>query len=199
MHKWLLEGEQVEIRCRPHSRVLVWPITVGLFIILLGSAGLAKLQPGPFNDWAAGAEPLRGTAIVLLLAVVAFLLVLYPVRRILRWNSTRYVLTNQRLLVRRGMLQRSMETYFLEQIQEIRTVQSWRQRLVGSGDLQLYLILGSVRTVAEVPVLRRFNSEVQQAWSLASRRAVQQTPRQGDYSGVESMSEKELRELGRNN
>lgn len=199
MHKWLLDGEQVEIRCRPHARILVWPITVGLFIILLGSAGLAKLQPEPFAAWAAGAEPLRGTAVVLLLVVVGFLLVAYPVRAVVRWNFTRYVLTNKRLLVRRGMLQRSMETYFLEQVQEIRTVQSWRQRTVGSGDLLLYLVQGSMRRVREVPVLRRFNSEVQQAWSVASRMAVQQTPRQGDYAGTEGMSEKELRELGRNN
>ncbi|MFC8302232.1 PH domain-containing protein [Specibacter sp. NPDC057265] len=199
MHKWLLDGEQVEIKCRPHARVLIWPITVGLFIILWGSAGLAKLQPAPFDDWAAGAEPLRGPAIVLLLAVVAFLLVLYPLRRVLRWNSTRYVLTSRRLLVRRGLLQRSMESYFLEQLQEIRTVQSWRQRLVGSGDLQLFLLAGSVRTVPEVPFLRSFNSEAQQAWSLAARFPVQQTPRLGDYAGGENMSEKELRELGRNN
>ena len=54
MHKWLLAGEQVEIRCRPHARILIWPITVGLFIILWGSAALAKLQPEPFEDWAAG-------------------------------------------------------------------------------------------------------------------------------------------------
>lgn len=183
MHKWLLEGEQVEICCRPHARILIWPITAGLLVILAGSAALAKLQPGPFSRWAPGMDPWREPALVLLVVGVSLFLLLYPVGRTWRWAWTRYFLTSQRLLVRRGPFGRFTATYFLEQIQEVRPVQKWRQKPSGSGDLQLYMYRGPMRTLAEVPVLTRFNSETQHAWLKVFRTStasIQQTPQTGD-------------------
>ena len=197
MHNWLLEGEQVEIRCRPHSRILLWPITVGLLIIFGGSAALGKLQQEPFAQWATGAEAWREPAIVALLVVVIFLQLIYPVRRVLRWSWTRYVLTSQRLLVRRGPLGRIKEIYVLEQVQEVRPVQKWRQKMAGSGDLQLHMYKGPMRSVAEVPELKRFNSEIQHAWTSVFRASIEQTSLPGDYAGEVGMKEKELRKLGR--
>lgn len=202
MHKWLLEGEQVEIRCRPHARILAWPITVGLLLIMLGSAALAKLQPGPYSKWAPDWETLREPAIVLLVAAVGLTLLLYPVRRVWRWNWTRYFLTSRRLLVRRGMLGRFIAVYTLEQVQEVRPVQKWRQKMVGSGDLQLHMYQGPVRLLHEVPELTRFNGETQQAWTKVFRTSmasIQQTPQPGDYAGEVRMREKGLRKLGRDN
>lgn len=199
MRNWLLEDEQVVIRCRPHSRILVWPITVGLLLVLVGSAALAKLQPVPFAGWAPGAGPWREPAIVLLVAVVVILELAYPVRRVLRWAWTRYILSNQRLLVRRGPWGRIEEIHVLEQVEEVRPVQNWRQRMVGSGDLQLHMFRGAMRTVAEVPVLKRFNGETQHVWTRVFRASIQQTSHQGDYAGEVGMTEKERRKLGRNN
>lgn len=197
MPRWLLADEQVEIRCRPHPRILLWPITVGLALIFAGSAGVAALQPGPFAKWASGAETLREPALFLVIAVVLFLLVIYPLRRVLRWAGTRYILTNQRLLVRRGLLAQVKETHVLEQIQEVRPVQKWRQRMAASGDLQLHMFRGPMRTIAEVPALYRFNNEVQQVWTKVIRASIQQTPYQEGYSGDVDTTEKELRKLGR--
>ncbi|AIY03692.1 hypothetical protein ART_4093 [Arthrobacter sp. PAMC 25486] len=200
MHKWLLEGEQVEICCRPHSRILVWPITVGLLVILLGSAALAKLQPGPFSHWAPGMEPWREPALVLLVVAGGLTLLLYPVRRVWRWAWTRYFLTSQRLLVRRGPFGRFIAIHSMEQIQEVRPVQKWRQKMAGSGDLQLHMYRGPIRTLAEVPALTRFNKETQQAWIKVFRTSVasiQQTPQPGDYASEVGMREKGLRKLGR--
>ncbi len=197
MPKWLLEQEQVEIRCRPHSRILLWPVTVGLVLIFAGSAAMAKLQPGPFSRWAPGAETLREPALFLVAAAVVFLLIAYPVRRVLRWAGTRYILTDQRLLVRRGPFGRIREIHVLEQVQEIRPVQKWRQRIAGSGDLQLHMYRGPMRTIAEVPSLNRFNGEVQHAWTKVIRASIQQTPQQEGYSGDVGTTEKELRKLGR--
>lgn len=201
MHKWLLEGEHVEICCRPHARILAWPITVGLLVILLGSAALAKLQPGPFSDWAPGMEPWREPALVLLVLGASLFLLLYPVRRVCRWAWTHYFLTSQRLLVRRGPFGRFTAIYTLEQIQEVRPVQKWRQKMAGSGDLQLHMYMGPMRTVAEVPSLTRFNEETHQAWTKVFRTSVasiQQTPQPGGYASEVGMREKGLRKLGRN-
>ncbi|WP_269939451.1 PH domain-containing protein [Arthrobacter sp. HY1533] len=194
MRNWLLEGEQVELRCRPHARILVWPITAGLLAILAGSAALAKLQPVPYSQWAPDAAPLREPAMVLLVLLLGFFLLLYPVRRVLRWNFTRYILSNRRLMVRGGMLGRTRAEYLLENVQEVQPAQNWRQRMVGSGDLKLHLLGGTERTVAEVPELNRFNGETQKAWSVAFRAA-----QPAGYSGDDGTSEKELRKLGRDN
>ena len=200
MHKWLLEGEHVEICCRPHARILIWPITVGLFVILAGSAALARLQPGPFSRWAPGMEPWREPALVLLVLGGSLFLLLYPLGRVLRWAWTRYFLTSQRLLVRRGPFGRFTAIYYLEQIQEVRPVQKWRQRLSGSGELQLFMYRGPMRILAEVPDLTRFNSETQRVWMQVFRTSmasVQQTPQQGDYASEVRTREKELRKLGK--
>ncbi|MDJ0317100.1 MULTISPECIES: PH domain-containing protein [Arthrobacter] len=182
MRSWLRSREQVVIRCRPHSRILIWPITAGLLLVLVGSAALAKLQSVPFAQWApsSAAAPWREPAIVILVVAVVLLELIFPVRRVLRWNWTRYILTNQRLLVRRGPLSRIEQIHDFEQVQEVRPVQKWRQRMVGSGDLQLYMYRGAMRTVAEVPDLKSFNEETQQAWTRVFRESIQQTPREGD-------------------
>ncbi|MDO5753742.1 PH domain-containing protein [Arthrobacter sp.] len=197
MHNWLLEGEQVEIRCRQHSRILIWPITVALVLVYALFAGLAQLQAAPFSRWAPGAEAWRESAVMVLVAVGILVLLVYPVRRVVRWANTRYVLTNKRLLVRRGIFGRIKEAHVLEQVQQVVPVQRWRQKMVGSGDIQLHMLAGRVRTVSEVPQLKRFNEETQKAWTRVFRAAIQQTLRQGDYSGEVGMNEKELRELGR--
>jgi|SRR6185312_2300321 len=200
MHKWLLPGENVEIRSRPHARVLVWPITVGLFIILAASAGLARLQPAQFAQWAPGFSAWRETFVVVLLSAESLLLLLYPLRRVWRWTWTKYFLTNKRLLVRRGLFGKFTGKFGLEQIEEVRPTQNWRQKMVGSGDLKLYMYRGPMRTLNEVPALTRFNGETQQAWTKvfrASMASIQQTPQPGDYAGEVGMTEKEPRKLGR--
>jgi uncharacterized membrane protein YdbT with pleckstrin-like domain len=148
-------------------------------LIFVGSAALGRLQPVPFAKWAPGAEALREPALVLALAVMLVLIIAYPVRRVLRWAGTRYVLTNKRLLVRGWIFGKIKETHVLEQVQEVRAVQNWRQRMVGSGDLHLHMYKGAMRKVPEVPVLRQFNEEIQQAWTREFRASIQQTPQQG--------------------
>lgn len=200
MHKWLLPGEQVEIRCRPHARILIWPITVGMVLILSGSAALARLQPIPYARWAQGFDWLREPALVLLVTVVGLTLLLYPVRRVWSWAWTRYFLTSQRLLVQKGMFRQFKAIYPLAQVQEIRPMQKWRQKMSGSGNLQLHMFGGLVRTVHEVPALTRFNGEAQQAWTHVLRtptESIQESPALGDYSGEVGIREKELRKLGR--
>lgn len=197
MHKLMLEHEQVEIRCHPHSRTLVGPISVGLLVIMLGSAALAKLQPLTFAEWAPAAGPWRQPLVVVVVAAVCLLLLVYPIRRVLRWAGTKYTLTNQRLLVRQGLVGRKLQIHVLAHMQEVRAVQNWRQRMVGSGDLQLIAHPDTVVTVREIPHWNEFNKDAQQFWAKEFRASMQQTPQDRDYAWTVGMSEKELRKLGR--
>lgn len=201
MRKLLLEHEQVEIRCRPHSRILLWPISVGLLTIMVGSAALAKLQADIFPEWAPNAWQWRDAMVIAVVAVVTLVLLAYPIRRVWRWAGTIYTLTNQRLLVRRGLVSRRLQILDLAQIHQMQPVQNWRQRMVGSGDLQLFFHADvhsdTVVTVPEIPYWSEFNKDAQQFWAKEFRASMQQTLRERDYAGVVGMSEKELRKLGR--
>ncbi|MCQ9163397.1 MULTISPECIES: PH domain-containing protein [unclassified Arthrobacter] len=208
MRKWLADGEQVQLVCRPHSRILVWPITVGLVLVMAASAGLAKLQPAQFYAWAPDVPQLRQPAIVLLLTAAVLLLVGYPLRRVVRWANTSYVLTSQRVVVRRGRLRRQQEDYYLARVESLDMRQRLRQRVVGAGDLQFHLVAGGVRTVHDVPHIQEFRNHTHRVWTQLLRASFQQAPGAGYYADEVGSDEdgmrrhltgKELRRLGRDN
>ncbi|MHA7175661.1 PH domain-containing protein [Arthrobacter sp. Sr24] len=168
---------------------------------MVGSAALAKLQPTTFSQWAPEASQWREAMVFAVVAVVAFVVVAYPVRRVWRWAGTTYTLTNQRLLLRRGLVSRRLQILDLAQVHQMQPVQNWRQRMVGSGDLQLFFHSGihsdNVVTVHEIPYWSEFNKDAQHFWAKEFRAVMQQTLRERDYAGVVGMNEKELRKLGR--
>lgn len=206
MRNWLADGEQVLIRCRPHARILVWPVVVGLLVIMGAGAALARLQPVQYASWAADVPLLREPAIVLLVTLVLFIEILYPVRRALQWAGTRYILTSRRFVLRRGTLGRRSHECLLTQVHSIEMRQKLRQRPVGSGELDVHLQNGTRHTFHEVPCVDEFHAEVQTAWSQALRASFQQAPGPGYYAGQVGLGAndddghlngKELRKLGR--
>lgn len=198
MRKKLHDGEDVQINQRPHSRILVWPIMVGLVLILLSSSALARLQPGPFSQWAGGFEPWREPAMVAVVVVGGLLVLLYPVRRVIRWTFTRYIVTTQRIIVRQGMVRRRWDVHYLSELHDAQPAQNWRQRMVGSGDIRMHLLPdGRPWRLREVPEVQRFNTTVQEVRSRAFRAVMQQTPGLGDYASEDDISMKGLRKLGR--
>jgi hypothetical protein len=206
MRKWLADGEQVQCISRPHSRILVAPLAVGLLLVMGTSAALAKLQPAEYYGWAADFPQLREPAIVLLLTAMVLIQIAYPVRRVIRWANTRYVLTSQRLVVRRGTGRRHQEEHHLVQVQGMDVRQKIRQRMVGSGDLVLQMSNGSTRTVREVPNIHAFKNYANEQWMKLFRASFQQAPGPGYYAEDVDFEEdgmidneigKELRKLGR--
>lgn len=207
MRKWLAEGEQVQLVCRPHARILVWPIAVGLLLLMAASAALAKLQPAQFAGWAPDAGELRQPAIVVLLTAVVLLLVAYPLRRVVRWAGTSYVLTNQRVVVRRGRVRRQQEDYYLARVESLDLRQKLRQRMVGAGDLEFHMVTGGVLTVHDVPHILEFRNYTHRVWAQVFRASFQQAPVAAYYADQvgsdgdgmrRNVTGKELRKLGRN-
>ncbi|MGA7205743.1 MAG: PH domain-containing protein [Specibacter sp.] len=206
MRRWLADGEQVQSISRPHSRILIAPLSVGLLLVMGTSAALAKLQPGEYAGWAADFPQLREPAVVLLLTAVILVGIAYPLRRVIRWANTHYILTSQRLVVRRGGLRRRQEDHVLAQMQGMDVRQKVRQRMVGSGDLELHMANGSIRTVHEVPNIHAFRNYAQEQWMKLFRASLQQAPGLGYYAEdvdfeeagmIENEIGKELRKLGR--
>ena len=118
----LTDGERIESEFRPHWRLLIIPmawLVLGIVVIVLAYTVL----PG------------EGTVdtIITLLVVVALLWL--AGRPLIDWWFTLYVLTNERLIKRSGMISRSGIEIPLDNITNVLFNQNVLERLLRSGDL----------------------------------------------------------------
>jgi membrane protein YdbS with pleckstrin-like domain len=156
----LLPGEQVIARTRSTPRSLFWPSAGALAVLAGGGYALgwlssAALAP-PALQWQPVFVPAAALAAVLLLARMF-------VRPLFRWLSNRYILTNRRIIHRRGMTRRSEYEVPLAAVQQVGTTQSLTQRLLGSGTLTLDLGHGRSVAYRDVPRIAVFKDFVAEA------------------------------------
>ena len=118
----LTEGEDVVREFRPHWRLLVFPF---FWTILFGAVIALTWRFTPevdAFDWGVTA-----------LAIVVFLkLGFYP---FISWWFTHYILTNERLIRRSGVLARHGKEIPLENINDLAFSQNILERMLRSGDL----------------------------------------------------------------
>jgi uncharacterized membrane protein YdbT with pleckstrin-like domain len=118
----LTEGEEMVREFRPHWRMLVIPL---VWTLLLGGAVVLTWVFPPeqaWFDW--GVTGIAGVAWLVL--------GLYP---LIAWFFTLYVLTNERLISRSGVLARHGLEIPLEQINDLSFHQSILERVFHCGDL----------------------------------------------------------------
>lgn len=120
--KLLTEGEEIVKEFRPHWRMLVIPF--GWTALLIAAVVLTWIFPPDqaWFDWG-----ITGIAVVAWL-VLGF----YP---LIAWFFTLYVLTNERLIRRSGILARHGLEIPLEQINDVTFTQTILERVLRSGDL----------------------------------------------------------------
>jgi membrane protein YdbS with pleckstrin-like domain len=131
----LANGEVLLIETRQHwiaaIRYLLRPI-----VILLIAAGLVLL-----NSWLGWNDGILGSLnqLILLVAGVLFIvsIVWLPID-LVRWASRKYVLTSRRVMRMDGVLRKRSFDSSLEQINDIRTEQSFLGRSLGYADLTIY-------------------------------------------------------------
>jgi uncharacterized membrane protein YdbT with pleckstrin-like domain len=116
----LTDDEEVLTHFRPHWRVLLTPLVSAMVLAAVAGVALAALE-GPLDLLVAGAT-------VPLWLVVSG-------RAVVTWWFTTYVLTTERIIVRRGMVARSGTEIPLENIVNVLFSQTIVERLLGYGDL----------------------------------------------------------------
>ena len=121
-HDALTDGEEIVTQFRPHWRLLFLPAAVTL-VVVVGIVAVVRWVPG---DGLADVLPIVG-----LLALSAW----FAVRPFVDWFYTRYVLTTERLITRRGLVAREGVEIPLENITNVNFHQSIVERVLGSGDL----------------------------------------------------------------
>ena len=123
--KLLAEDERLVLDLHPHWKALIAP-TVTL-VLVLGVAGFAMARI-PDGD--------RQTLLRALVALVALaILLVWALRPFLVWLTTRFVITDRRVLMREGILARSGRDVPLSRINDITFSHTLLERLLGCGTL----------------------------------------------------------------
>jgi uncharacterized membrane protein YdbT with pleckstrin-like domain len=122
----LTEGEEIILDLRPHWIALVKPI---FWTVVIGSVtGLIYVKTGGKTDvrqvlqWV-----IIGIAFVLWLPLAAL-----PA---IRWRFTFFVLTNERVITRTGVIAKRSKEIPLETINDVTFGQRVLERVIGAGDL----------------------------------------------------------------
>jgi membrane protein YdbS with pleckstrin-like domain len=118
----LLDDEVVALDLRPHWWYFAGPLFSGIPVILV-LIGALKLNGDVQTAglWATAAVAL-GWAVWLGV-------------RLLRWQTTHFVVTSERLVFRSGILAKQSRDIPLEKINDIASNQTFFERLLGAGDL----------------------------------------------------------------
>jgi uncharacterized membrane protein YdbT with pleckstrin-like domain len=122
--KLLTEGEEIVTEFRPHWRLLVIPVfwfILGLVLIVL-----------VFQEWA---WPDDTTADIITGIVIGIAMVFLVVRPFVKWAFTQYVLTDERLITRSGLIARTGIEIPLENITNVVFNQGILERILQAGDL----------------------------------------------------------------
>ena len=120
--KLLLDGETVALDLRPHWWFFAGPLFSG--IPVLGLAFFASRQNGDLQ-----------TALWYLTLAAALAWAVWLAARLISWQTTHFVVTNQRVVVRSGILSKHGHDIPLDKINDVRSNQTFFERIIGAGDL----------------------------------------------------------------
>ena len=125
--KLLSEDEELVYDLRPHWLTLVVPVLLTVAVVLAVGALWVVMPAGDLQQPGRLAVGVLG--LVVLLATV--------VGRVLRWSTTHFVLTTERLIFRSGVVAKFGREIPLERINDVTFSQSLFERMIGAGDLLL--------------------------------------------------------------
>ncbi len=158
--KLLLADEQVISQVHPHWKALFVPV---LLLLALGSATGAGLWWMPDGKW-----QLAGR---IALGVIAFgALAAWVFRPILIWATTHYVLTDRRLITRKGIIARSGRDMPLTRINDVSFEHTVFERMLGCGTLIVESAgeRGQI-VLTDIPHVERLQRKIYEQSSLAEQ------------------------------
>src|SRR6266851_8084890 len=118
--KLINEGEEVVLDLHPHWWFLSEPVSTVVFILLASIVALLANA---------------STVVLWLLVVVLLASLLWLLERYARWATTEFVLTSDRIILRRGVIAKQGREIPLDHINDISYHQTVFQRMIGAGDV----------------------------------------------------------------
>ena len=122
----LVPGEELVLDLRPHPVALVLPALAAIGSLAVGIYLMAKINGtlDTFVTWVS-------------LVGIAVIWVIYPIRRLVAWLTSHFVVTSDRVLHRSGWVAKQSLEIPLEQINDIKFTQGVFERMVKAGDIQI--------------------------------------------------------------
>jgi membrane protein YdbS with pleckstrin-like domain len=131
----LSRDEQLLYEGRQHNIVLIGNILTEMFLIaILIAAGVAS-QRYLTNVSVAG-QP-GGTVVLLVCAVISLVVLISALLDYLRWNNEQYIVTDQRVIQLRGIVNKEVIDSSLDKINDVELRQSWLGRLFDYGTIEI--------------------------------------------------------------
>ena len=121
----LNDGEGVAVDLNPHWWFLAKPVVALVAAIVLGVVALVATDDGTT------ARQVVGWAALAAIVLSA----LWTIARALRWSTTNFVVTSDRIIFRAGVLAKRGVEIPLERVNTVHFSQSIVERLIGAGDL----------------------------------------------------------------
>jgi membrane protein YdbS with pleckstrin-like domain len=119
----LTSNERVVLDLHPHWKQMVGPWAV-LVVVVAGL--IAALVGGLSSIW------------MLVIGVIGLILVVWlTVIPLIKWRTTHYVVTNERVITRVGVLRQHTENIPIDRVSDVKFDQSLFQRVLGCGTLTL--------------------------------------------------------------
>lgn len=144
--KNLLPGEKVVFQTRLHWIVFVSSmisLAIGLVIAVFGGAAVTMLldvvpeRPTELASFEAAVRSNAGLGGLVIGGLWALLALLRVIPTLFRVLSSEFSVTNKRVVMKLGILNRSVSDLLLDKIETINVEQSWRGRLLGYGTVVL--------------------------------------------------------------
>jgi uncharacterized membrane protein YdbT with pleckstrin-like domain len=148
----LAPNERVVIHKHPHWKMLFLPVFIFLVAVGVG-AYLASLVAG--QSW----HTIAWIAIAAVAAVLVGWLTIIP---LIRWRTTHFVVTTQRVLVREGVLSRTGIDIPLNRINSVQFRHGFFQRLLGCGTLIIESASDEPLEFDDIPQVERVHSQLYQ-------------------------------------
>ncbi|MCU1454754.1 MAG: hypothetical protein JWN46_2900 [Acidimicrobiales bacterium] len=124
--KLLNDNEELILDLRPHWIAMALPSLALAAAVILG---IAVLAVGPTGN--------VGQALRIFSALLVLVTLVWFGARYLKWNSTNFVLTGDRILTRRGVLSKEGTEIPLDRVNTVFFRQSLFERMVGAGDITI--------------------------------------------------------------
>ncbi|HEY2696560.1 MAG TPA: PH domain-containing protein [Pseudonocardiaceae bacterium] len=121
----LTEGEEVVLHKHPHWKMLIVPVLIFLVVVAAASFGSAAFAKQPWHEAA-------WIAIVVVAIVVIVWCTLIP---LMRWRTTHFIVTTDRVMAREGVLNRTGMDIPLSRINSVRFEHGLIDRIWGAGTL----------------------------------------------------------------
>ena len=116
----LVDGEELVLELRPHWIALALPTLMTLGVVAVGFWLISKFD---------------GAMTWVLFTVVVVLLILYPIRQLVWWLTSYFVITTDRIIHREGWIAKHSMEIPLEAINDVRFRQTVFERMIGAGTL----------------------------------------------------------------